>query len=391
MPTPRENTSIVKAPVLFRLPHLQRAAAAKATIAGAGGYSGDLATSQVASGPAISSKTAGGTAFIDPSLAPPASVTPQKSTSATVHPEPPAAVAEESFFSRWGLEIKRSVILLAAIALLWGAWAMGQKSATVPNESNLVEVEKTEPDSNSESVAAAVQSASEPSVEIAAEPRIAHIVEPRLSPPAGSSSGFSPVSEPPPSFNDSDDSDSAATPSPTALSPATPSPTAKADFESDFSQLSPDSLVPPGNSEFYGDYDLVEPTQSSARKPPMTTAAATSNQTVENPAGETALPPATNFVQSLSPEMPGFDPNNIGNVGSATAGDRPVLSSTPNGILDWSRYLPGAGSAGPIRAVSATEKIGGAAGETQSAESQAIYLDKNEPGVPNVGVAPFYR
>jgi hypothetical protein len=106
---------------------------------------------------------------------------------------------------------------------------------------------------------------------------------------------------------------------------------------------------------------------------------------------ESTLPAATNFVPSATPEMPGFDPNQTGDIRNTTPQNRPALSSTPNGIIDWSRYLPGAGGSGAIRAVSATQAIGAAAEDGRSTDTQAIYLDKNDPNSPNVGVAPFYR
>jgi len=365
MPTPRENTSIVKAPVLFRLPHLHRAAAARAT---------------AASGPA----------FVDQSLetAAPAYVAPKptatttesaaapKSAAAPAQPERLATVTDESFMSRWGFDIKRSVILLAAMGLLWGAWAMGQKSATAPDESNLAEITETEPGSDPDTV------------EFPDEPFVAHIVEPKLNSFSGSSSSFEPVIEPKATASDLVNA--------SEMSSADTNP-AKTGVESDFSKLSLDALEPPSNGEFYGDYDLGEAAQSSAQKPPMTTDAGTPNQLALNQpatsrASEIALPSATNFVPSATPEMPGFDPKNIGNPSNVTPADnRPIFSSTPNGIIDWSRYLPGAGGSGSVRAASATQAIGGAAGEAQSADTQAIYLDGNDPKSPGVGVAPYYR
>jgi hypothetical protein len=388
--TPPENRSAVKAPVLFRLPHLQRAAAVNAPVA-AGGYSGDrgdVVTSQPNVGP-VAASAQRGTAFIDPSLASEEHAdvtTPIKSNAAPAQPNQQPAATEESFMRRWGLEIKRSVILLAAIALLWGAWAMGQKSVIAPNESNLAEVDHGESANDSASVAAVPTTSAPSSVDTIAEPRVAHIVEPKLGTSAGLSGTFASVAEPASTFYTSDDIAAAAT----AM------PAANPEIESDFSQFSPDALQPPGNSEFYGDYDITEPANASAQKPPMMSEAADSNQTALNqptaePAIETALPTATNFVPSATPEMPGFDPNSIRNVDDTKPRNRPVLSSTPNGIIDWSRYLPGAAGTAAIRAVSATQAIGEAADETQAADSQAIYLDKNEPSAPNVGVAPFYR
>jgi hypothetical protein len=89
--------------------------------------------------------------------------------------------------------------------------------------------------------------------------------------------------------------------------------------------------------------------------------------------------------------MPGFDPTSVENNGKPAPANRPALSSTPNGIIDWSRYLPGAGGNGTIRAVSAAQAMGETRDNAGSVDSQAIFLDKNDPQSPNVGVAPFYR
>ena len=390
MPTPRENTSIVKAPVLFRLPHLQRTAAAKATLAGGFGYDRDgAATGQPNAGPTIATAPRDAT-FVEPSLASKANTEATKQTKSAVTPAQPIewqAATAESFMRRWGLEIKRSVILLAAIALLWGAWAMGQKSVTAPNESNLAEIENAQTATDSASIAAAQTTNDHASDETTDHPRVAHIVEPTPRSSTGSSGGFAPVAEPEQSFYGSEDVVPAV---------ASPMPTAKNDIEADFSQFSPDALQPPSNGDFYGDYDIGEPANASAQKPPMMSEAAESNQTALNqptaePAIETTLPAATNFVPSATPEKPGFDPNKIGSVEDAKPRNRPALSSTPNAILDWSRYLPDAAGTAAIRAVSATQAIGEAADPTKPADSQAIYLEKNEPSASNVGVAPFYR
>lgn len=396
MPTPRENTSIVKAPVLFRLPHLQHAAAAKATVAGAAssrgeqgempsGKPGHVAIDAVDGGQRFDqpAKTSG-PAYTPVKPAEPVAdaVTPAKPAAAQT--QPVANAADESFMSRWGFEIKRSVILLAAIALLWGAWAIGQKSATVPNESNLVEVNDGEAsDAESISIAAAEPTLPEV-VELPEAPRVAHIVEPKRSSSSQSSTDFEPVTEP------------ASTPSRTFPVTGSPAVNSVNSIASDFSSLSLDALEPPSNGEFYGDFDLGDPAPSTAPQPPATTAATASTQSASKPpttgtAIDGAMPTATNFVPSATPEMPGFDPNKLGNAENTTAEGRPVLSSTPNAITDWSRYLPGASVTGPIRSVSATQTIGGSAGESESSDTQAIYLDENDPNTPNVGVAPYYR
>jgi len=362
MPTPRENTSTVNAPVLFRLPHLQRAAATAtaASVCGNSGNFGDLKTSQPAN--AAASPTCGTTDVEKPPG------TANSETTATVaQPERLPAASDESFMTRWGLGFKRSVILLAAVALLWGAWAIGQKSATVANDGNLADISETEPGSDSAAVTTAIAATNATSADPEVAPQVAQIVEPKLNASSGSSSDFMPVTEPqtepPPSVYGRDD-------------------VADTDTQADFSQLSLDALQPPSNGEFYQDYDLDEndldennladPAQTAAQKLPVES--------------------DTDFVPTETPEMPGFDPNKIGNVGHTAQPDmRPVLSSTPNGIIDWSRYLPGASGNGSIRAASATQTIGGTASESQSADTQAIYLDENDPNAPGVGVAPFYR
>lgn len=395
MPTPRENTPIVNAPVLFRLPHLHRATANTdgAVVVGEHDDRGGLATSTAAI-PAIAANPAGSTTGVDSesdTAESMASAAQPKSAAVSGQPEPIATAADESFMNRWGFEIKRSVILLAAIALLWGAWAMGQKSATAPHDSNLAGMPEDD-EANDETVDTAVvvvTAAPKPSVDLSDEPRVAQIVEPKRRSSGGSSSGFEPVTEPQPAIDGSDALIAGATPS-TAVN-------TNADTNSDFSQLSLDAPETLSGGEFYGDYDLGEPAQASSQKPPVTTAAADSDELALNqPAPGPTLPTATNFVPSATPEMPGFDPNNVGNDGNAAPQNRPVLSSMPNGIIDWSRYLPGAGGhgagePGAIRAVSATTTIGGAAAESKSADTQAIYLDENDPNSPDVGVAPFYR
>lgn len=378
MPTPRENTSIVKAPVLFRLPHLQRATA---SVCGNSGNSGDFETSQPAN--AVASPTRD-TTYVEKPLSTAGSDTTAKPALSERLP----AVSDESFRSRWGFAFKRSVILLAALALLWGAWAIGQKSVTVPDDSNLAGSNEFEPDSGSAAVAAK-NATSGSSVDTSVAPRVAQIVEPALNSTSGAASDFMPVTEPQPSFYGRDD----------VAATATSRPTANADTQADFSGLSLDAFQPPDNGEFYGDYDLSDPAQIAAQKLPMETetdAASTNqmalNQPTANQPGEQTTPADTNFVPTATPEMPGFDPNKTGDVGQTTLPiNRPVFSSTPNGIIDWSRYLPGAGGNGSIRAVSATQTIGGAGSESQSADTQAIYLDENDPNAPGVGVAPFYR
>jgi hypothetical protein len=356
MPTPRENTSIVKAPVLFRLPHLQRAAAkaTTASVCGISGNSGDLETSQPANAGASPTRA---TTDVEKPL----STADSQATARPAESVRLPAASDESFRSRWGFDFKRSVILLAAISLLWGAWAIGQKSATVPDDSNLADINEAEPGSGSAAVAA-TNATNEASVESAAAPRVGQIVEPKLNSSSGSSSDFMPVTEPQPIFYGRDD----------VAATATSSPTADADTRSDFSQLSLDALQPPSSGEFYGDYDLGDPAQTAVQKLPVET--------------------DTNFVPTTTSEMLGFDPNSIGDFSQTAQPDnRPVFSSTPNGIIDWSRYLPGAGGNGSIRAVSATQTIGGAESESHSADTQAIYLDENDPNTPGVGVAPFYR
>lgn len=391
MPTPRENTSVVKAPVLFRLPHLQRAAEATAVAASTRGDSGHQGSHSISSEttatPAIATNRGRGTTFIDRSsetVEPTESSATTKSTTVPAKPESAASTTDESFMSRWGFEIKRSVILLAAMALLWGAWAMGQKSATSPIESNLAGIGEPQSASDSASVAA-IKDTSGPLAETSDIPQVAQIVEPKLSSSSGSSSGFDPVTEPEPSYYGGED-----------LGDHAVSSVAKNDVESDFSRLPFDALESPSNDEFYNDFGLGEPGQSSAQKPPLTNDVTVSNQLALNQptlssATETSLPSATNFVASATPEMPGFDPNNVGKIAESAPVDRPVLSSTPNGIIDWSRYLPGAGGSGAIRAVSATQAMGETPGNTESLDTQAIYLDKNDAQAPNVGVAPFYR
>ena len=395
MLTPRENTSIVKAPVLFRLPHLQRAAAAKATAASLGGYSGerfDVATSQPVPNAAITTPVAASPPIVghSPDLVErEKSATPSKAVATPVQPERLTAT-DQSFVTRWGFEIKRSIILLAALALLWGAWALGQRSATAPrDESNLAEIDEVESASVTQSVAAN-DSKAQLAVELPDTPRVAQIVEPTVN-SSGSSDAFSPVTEPNTSDRFANAGDAAiGTAAPTAVFAGSDEAT------SDFSKLSLDALEPPSNGEFYGDYDLGEPATSSAQKPPLTTDTNALNQTALNqPATSTptedSLPTATNFVPSATPQLPGFDPNKVGDVGNTAPVNRPALSSTPKGITDWSRYLPGAGGSGSIRAVSATQAIGGATDDAESSDTQAIYLEKNDPESPNVGVAPYYR
>lgn len=358
MSTPRENTSIVNAPVLFRLPHLQRgtAKATAASVCGISGNFGDPETSQPANAAASPTR---GTTDVEKLFG----AADSETTATPTRPERLPAMSDESFRNRWGIDLKRSVILLAAIAMLWGAWAIGQKSATVAKDSNLADIGETKPGNGSAAVAATKATSADPE----ASRKVAQIVEPKLNSSSGSSSDFMPVTEPQPSFYGRDD----------LVDTVTSNPTADTDTQSDFSPLPLGDLQLPSNGEFYQDYDLGEnelnePAQTPIQKLPMET--------------------DTNFVPTATPEMPGFDPNSIGNVGyTAQPVTRPVFSSTPNGIIDWSRYLPGAGGNGSIRAVSATQTIGGAASESQSADTQAIYLDENDPNEPGVGVAPFYR
>jgi len=384
MSTPRENTSIVKAPVLFRLPHLQRAAAA-ARAASSGGFSAqrsDFVSGQQAGITAGTSNLTSAGSKQNPTVADKQTI--PESTAKPAQPVSLTPKPEDSFLTRWGFDIKRSVILLAAMAILWGAWAIGQKPSTAPQESNLTRSNEKESDGDANLASDPV--AIEPSIELPTEPNIPHIVEPKLSSSSGTSNDFNPVTEPQQSYYGSEDI--AAADKPDAA--------ADADTMSDFSSSSLDSLEPPGSGEFYGDYDLGTAAQSSAQTPPVMNDASTPshlalNEPTSSPAAESPLPSATNFVPSATPELPGFDPNKVGTVENAAAENRPVLSSTPNGIIDWSRYLPGAGGNGSIRAVSATQTIGASTVEPRSADTQAIYLDKKDPDSPNVGVAPFYR
>jgi hypothetical protein len=94
------------------------------------------------------------------------------------------------------------------------------------------------------------------------------------------------------------------------------------------------------------------------------------------------------FLKSETPNSLGIDPTRAAqSLSKISVPAAPVLSPTPNGIIDWSRYLPQTGS---VRAASAVDQVA-RGGEAVESTGQAFYSDDEVVPPADSDVAPFYR
>lgn len=413
MPTPREKTSIVNAPVLFRLPHVHGKVLAKGPVAQGGQNSGyqsgstnrvsgghDASAGGSPSGAAWSGQAKQAGFQSEPKPEPKefrvdaSRVAVSQSSVSSSSPDTATAARVDSFMERWAMEIKRSVILLAAIAILWGTWTISQKPAVVPDDSNLAKTSEDKSSGKQSAHEGLVNATAERLQKLSSQTQVASIVEPTSKGEKGATAGFVPVTEPQSSFDQ-----------PNLQKPEEISgKETKGDIAADFSPTWIESLEPPANDSFYSDFESDNSELSVAQKPSLaspstelpsgqsTEPSGGPNQPTTSSNGDSSATSATNFVPSATPEMPGFDPNNSQSAEGVLPINRPVFSATPNGVSDWSRYLPGnSGNASSVRAVSATQAVGAKDQQSSPNGKQAIYLDENDDDTADVGVAPFYR
>lgn len=89
---------------------------------------------------------------------------------------------------------------------------------------------------------------------------------------------------------------------------------------------------------------------------------------------------------SATPNPPQFTPYADA---SASSSAGPMLSATPNGVADWSRYLTPEPSA--LQPASASLPGAGEAAASGQASGQAIYVDKPPAAAAETAAAPFYE
>ncbi len=424
MPTPQEKTSAINAPVLFRLRELQASVPQPAVATAVGenraatdvpnplatshaidafaGTRGDFpitaAAAPVTSGPCASDPCASGL--------PPVAATENASTAAaalpTVQPD------EESFFERWRVELKNSVILVVAVALLWGAWLLGHQaqkradanagpaavadasidrwevsgavapqaaadqlaSAAVTDDAdasqadtNAFASDPVDSEADVTNLAATDFDGSESQVTAATlvepEAQAAQIVEPTPALPSAE--------------NITQEPQVAA-----VVEPAGDAPTDAIAASS--LQAPPIGVADPqtgpfvggqdtggqsmgGQESYYGEADFATLPQSPAE-------AAT---TPTSPADVTV---ATQFVPTSTPGSPNFNPQQAVTPAAAALSPGHQYSSTPNGVINWALYFPSQED-GAVRA--AATNLPGAAPVGQA------------PSGDNSGVAPIYR
>lgn len=427
MPTPREKTPAVNAPVLFRLRELQ-ATASQTVVPSAVAADPLTATQQRIDSPLVASAAAAGavTNTASAAVAAPAAVVAATPVSPTVAPLSEATATQGTadgsapvltFFQRWRIELKNSVILLVAILLLWGAWLIGNQdtqpspagvatdgavmveadtlatapmdgpgfytvdddhdhvAAVTPTASDDV-VAPALPSPTADSIATAPpapsldpESLAETEIDSATETEVAGIVEPTLPPPTAENITQEPqvaaVVEP------SGDLAVAASPAATSA-PALAAPPISANPLASganppaggANQPRMNHFVGNGQEVYYGDADYATLPQAAD------VATGSVGAVQSNPAAAN-----TEFLSSPTPGMPTFDPQQAVTQAAALPPGH-QYSATPHGIVNWARYFPNQDD-GSVRAAAAA--LPGAVPNTQAA-----------PG-GNTGVAPIYR
>jgi len=376
MTIPREKPSAVGAPVLFRLPHLHSEVSES--------VSRTAVSQPVATEPKPGSSDRLGRS--DRSGVENASDTAGVYLSADRRVKDETNQSEASFLSGWSMATKRSVVVLAMIALVYGAWMHGQRSAQLRPES--VVVDQVLPLTDRPAVA---------SQQVADESKDGVRVAQGGSEVAGRSPersvGFSPVTEPEDSFYVPEEMPSVEVSelSRGLISEPVEDPTTRSEVSTTI--VPPlDELAAPANlsadNVSASSTAVANPAPAaSAQKPPLGDAASISSSDGDHSVAKIA-PADSNFATSATPDLPGFDTAAVDSYQPPSV-SVPIKSTMPNAIVDWYRYLPG--GTGAVRAASSTSSVGPIGGQQPQVGNQAFYVDDIETPASTNGVAPFYR
>jgi len=362
----RETNNPSDAPVLFRLPHVQRMANGRPVQPSASGSEAGQAAAPSGYG----------------TIAPPERTTSklgqqERSVPISGHESASPAAGPDgqipppdrlwSLLSKQPEGMKQSVILVLILALMCGAWWLGRRSGTrtaedlVAGQPSQFAPPQDTPGVQAEEMNLGTEQRSKSTQAQLANPQSVAVGKPlSISEPADDA------------FYGADDFDSATELNgPVGVSGSTPAILTNTLAKRSEAVLPGDTPFVPGGTP--GSADLSGDSQTAGWYSDGV------------PMGETAN---GNFLKSDTPNALGFDPvRAVQSVSKFSVQPAPVLSPTPNGIADWSRYFP---QTGPVRAASAFGPIG-AGGETAENAGQAFYSE--DGGVPSAdsAVAPFYR
>lgn len=412
MSASREMNYPPDAPVLFRLPHIERFDSERQVQAATTG-------ARVDAGSPVSFAGYGTSAAQEPSSKSHSGKPdrPQGSPTASGHepaltavghdcpPPQPQSATPWDLVVKQSVVMKRSVILVLILVLIWGAWLLGRQSGARTTE-DLVAGQPSQPES-SESVARTGITGADGEADQRAKPPATQLAAARSVGPSDPLSISEPDDE---AFYGAEDFDSATELNgPVSSSGSTTaipvsgkgklSATAVGSAQSDRFGASNfgDAQFVPGDAKFVPGDTPFRPSPTAAISgagdsfsSPADLAGGADRQTAGWYPDVAPTDEAANdgFLKSETPNSLGFDPiRAVQSVSKSFVPAAPVLSPTPNGIIDWSRYFPQTGS---VRAASAVGQMG-RGGDTVESNGQAFYSD--DQGVPptDSGVAPFYR
>jgi len=410
MSASREMNYPPDAPVLFRLPHIERFDSERQARAAA-------TNSRVDADSSVSFAGYGTSAAPEPTSKIQIGTPERTSGPSTTSGREPALPAvgldgppsESRSSASWGLAVKQpvgmkgSIILVAILALMWGAWLLGRQSVS-RTTGDLVAGQPSQPESPEKSAqvqaAEANAKADQRPKSSATQLATAQSVAANKPLPSKPLSISEPDDE---AFYGDEDFDSAtelngpvsSSGSSNAIpvsSMGKPSANAVGSAQSGRfgGQVSGETRVLPGDDRFGPSSTAEFMGGNGSVSSPAALTAGTDRENVGwyHDVAPTDEAPNGNFLKSETPNSLGFDPvRAVQSVSKFSFPATPVLSPTPNGIIDWSRYLPQTGS---VRSASAVGQMG-RGGETFESNGQAFYSD--DVGVPpaDSAVAPFYR
>ena len=384
----RETNYSPDAPVLFRLPHIEHFDSARHVQAAATGARADagspisFADHGTSVAQELTSKSPSGKSDRGPESPTIAGHQPASPSVSHDDPSPPPQSANPwDLVVRQSVGLKRSVILVLILVLIWGAWLLGRQSGSRPPR-DIVADQPSQP-ASLENVATTPVAGTE--VETDQRPKLSAtpLATIRSVAPSDPLSISEPADE---AFYGAEDFESTTELNGPVGSPvlttATPVGSSGESSATVAGTARPDGFGPGPTTAFSG------AGESAAAGADL--AAGADGQTAGWYQDVAPTDAAANggFLRSETPNSLAIDPiHAVQSVSKSSVPAAPVLSPTPNGIIDWSRYFPQNGS---VRAASAVDQVA-RGGEAVESTGQAFYSDDEGAAPADSDVAPFYR